>query len=214
MPGRYFVLILGILLAIAGCDRHAYVDPEFGAPVHDEYVVIDGGDVEIAGTQDGYLYLANAQKVPYFLDSGDKVRVDVFGQENLSRIYSVDGGGYISIPLIGTVRARGTTTYGLAGRIAGALRANYLKDPKVTVEVSTYRPFFILGEVKSPGRYSYVNGMTVRTAVAIAGGYTPRASERYVNITRSIDGEPVTMEVPFTYPVKPGDTIYVTERFL
>ena len=96
------------------------------------------------------------EEEPYELDSGDRLRVGVFGQENLSRDYAVDGGGYISMPLIGAVQARGITTFDLERRIAAKLKAKYVKDPKVTVEVQTYRPFFVLGEVRRPGQFPYV----------------------------------------------------------
>lgn len=149
---------------------------------------------------------------PYRLDSGDRLRIVVFGQENLSRSYSVDGGGFISMPLIGAVRARGITTFQLEDTIAAQLKTKYVKDPKVTVEIQTYRPFFILGEVRRPGQFPYVNGMTVQTAVAIAGGYTERAREKKVKLTRRINGRSVTMKVPDGYHVRPGDTIYIMER--
>jgi len=151
---------------------------------------------------------------PYTLDSGDVLRVNVFGQENLSRQYSVDGSGYISMPLIGAVRASGQTSFQLEKKIAAQLKKNYVKDPKVTVEVATYRPFFILGEVRQPGQFPYVNGMTVQNAVAIARGYTERARERKVQLTRRINGRDVKLTVPRDYPIRPGDTIYVMERFL
>jgi polysaccharide export outer membrane protein len=92
----------------------------------------------------------------YRLDSDDRVRVIVFGQDNLSRVYSVDGSGSVSLPLIGPVRARGLTTFELATDMAAELRRKYIKNPKVSVEVETYRPFFILGEVHKPGQYPYV----------------------------------------------------------
>jgi polysaccharide export outer membrane protein len=149
----------------------------------------------------------------YLLDSGDKLRVVVFGQDNLSRLYSVDTSGYVSLPLIGPVYARGCTTIELANRIENELRKKYVKDPKVTVEVEAYRPFFILGEVKRPGQFPYVNAMTVETAVAIAEGYTERANERKVRLTRRFGGVLSTVMVPTDYPVQPGDTIYVLERF-
>jgi polysaccharide export outer membrane protein len=149
----------------------------------------------------------------YRLDSGDRVRIVVFGQDNLSRVYGVDGSGYIAMPLIGAVCARGLTTFQLAADIANQLKRKYLKDPKVTAEVETYRPFFILGEVRQPGQFSYVNGMTVETAVAIAQGYTERANERKVRLTRKFGGVMSTVMVPTDYPVLPGDTIYVLERF-
>ncbi|MCG8558836.1 MAG: polysaccharide export protein [Hyphomicrobiales bacterium] len=149
----------------------------------------------------------------YRLDSGDRLRIVVFGQQNLSRTYGVDGGGYISMPLIGAVAARGATTFELERRIAGQLRVKYVKDPKVTVEVETYRPFFILGEVRRAGQFPYVNGMTVQTAVAIAGGFSERAKESEMELTRRANGRTVTRSVPPNYPVRPGDTIKVTERF-
>lgn len=149
----------------------------------------------------------------YTLDSGDRVRVIVFGQDNLSRVYGIDGSGALAMPLIGPVRARGLTTFELANEIARDLKRKYIKDPKVTVEVETYRPFFILGEVNKPGQYSYVNAMTVEAAVAIAEGYTGRAKQRFVRLTRRFGGVMSTVMVPTDYPVQPGDTIYVLERF-
>ena len=149
----------------------------------------------------------------YRLDSGDRVRVIVFGQDNLSSVYSVDGSGCVALPLIGPIRARGLTTYELSREVAKALKVKYIKDPKVTVEVETYRPFFILGEVNKPGQYPYVNAMTVEAGVAIAEGYTERAKQRMVRLTRKFGGVMSTVMVPTDYPVQPGDTIYVLERF-
>jgi polysaccharide export outer membrane protein len=149
----------------------------------------------------------------YRLDSGDRVRVIVFGQDNLSRVYSVDGSGSVALPLIGPIRARGLTTFQLSTDIAAELRRKYIKDPKVSVEVETYRPFFILGEVHKPGGYPYINGMTVEAAVAVAEGYTERAKKRMVRLTRRFGGVNSTVMVPTDYPVQPGDTIYVLERF-
>jgi polysaccharide export outer membrane protein len=117
------------------------------------------------------------------------------------------------MPLIGQVRARGLTTLQLSTDIAAELRRKYIKDPKVSVEVDTYRPFFILGEVKRPGGYPYVNAMTVEAAVALAEGYTERAKKRMVRLTRRFNGVNSTVMVPTDYPVQPGDTIYVLERF-
>jgi polysaccharide export outer membrane protein len=149
----------------------------------------------------------------YRLDSGDRLRIIVFGQDNLSRVYSVDTSGSVSLPLIGTVRARGLSTVQLSIDIEAELRRKYIKDPKVSVEVEAYRPFFILGEVRRPGQYPYVNAMTVEGAVAIAEGYTERAKKRMVRLTRKFGGINSTVMVPTDYPVQPGDTIYVLERF-
>ena len=150
---------------------------------------------------------------PYLLDSGDRIRVFVYGQPNLSRVYTVDGGGFISMSLIGAVKVRAETTFDLERAITVQLGSKYVKDPKVSVEVAIYRPFFILGEVRTAGQYSYVGGMTVQTAVAIAGGYSERASERKVIISRRINGVIEKLRVSPDMPVLPGDTIHVQERF-
>lgn len=150
---------------------------------------------------------------PYLLDTGDRLRVFVYGQPNLSRLYIVDHDGKITVPLIGAVKARGHTTYALEGSIRSRLGAQFVKDPQVTVDVQQNRPFFILGEVRTAGQYPYVSGMTVETAVAIAGGYSERANERRMKITRRVDGMVDVMEVPPDYVVQPGDTVYIHERF-
>ncbi len=133
--------------------------------------------------------ITGAPAVPYptnRLDSGDQLRVIVFGQDNLSRLYNVDSGGSVALPLIGPIRARGLTTAQLANDIANELKQKYVKDPKVSVEVATYRPFFILGEVNKPGQYPYVNAMTVEAAVAIAEGY--KEKQHMVRLTRKFGG--------------------------
>ena len=150
---------------------------------------------------------------PYLLASGDRVRVIVFGQDSLSNSFAVDGAGNVSIPLIGLVRAYGLTTADLGAAIAARLRQGYLRDPRVSVEVEAFRPFFVLGEVTTAGQYPFINGMTVQNAVAVAGGFTPRGAPDYVVITRVVDGQPVSAEVPLGFPLRPGDTITAKERF-
>lgn len=150
---------------------------------------------------------------PYLLDSGDKLRVFVYGQPNLSRGYTVDHDGNITIPLIGNVRARGHTTQDLEHVVRRELASEYVRDPKVTIDIQQNRPFFILGEVKNAGQYPYVSGMTVETAIAIAGGYSDRASTRKYRISRRINGFVEQIEAPSDYGVYPGDTVYVFERF-
>ena len=149
----------------------------------------------------------------YTLDSGDKLRVVVFGQDGLSNSYTVDPSGNITMPLIGAVHARGATTAALQQSIAARLRQGYIREPYVAVEVETYRPFFILGEVTLPGQYPYVANMTVETAVAIAGGYTPRAFKYQVEISHPVDGTTMRQRVPPNYPVRPGDTVIISERW-
>ena len=148
----------------------------------------------------------------YKLDSGDVLRVTVFGDGDLTNTYAVDKAGYIAFPLIGSVAARGSTTKQLEARIAAGLRNGYFRSPDVAVEVNTYRPFFILGEVGAPGQYTYVPGMTVQNAIAISGGFTPRAEQEDSDVTRTVNGEILTGRVPLSDPILPGDTIYVRER--
>ncbi|HEY8442942.1 MAG TPA: polysaccharide biosynthesis/export family protein [Xanthobacteraceae bacterium] len=150
---------------------------------------------------------------PYTLDSGDRLRVVVFGQDGLSNNYIVDATGKIHMPLIGTVSARGCTTAQLARVIADKLRNGFVREPHVAVEIEIYRPFFILGEVVAPGQYPYVPNMTVETAVAIAGGFTPRAYRYDADISRSASGVTSRQKVPLIAPVRPGDTVTVSERW-
>jgi polysaccharide export outer membrane protein len=151
---------------------------------------------------------------PYLLDSGDRLRIFVYAQPNLSRLYTVDHQGLVAVPLIGNVQARGYTTHGLAQAIRGRLAAKYVKEPYVTVDVVQNRPFFILGEVRNAGQYPYVSGTTVQAAVAIAGGYAERADQRRMQITRQGNGATEKMDVPPDTPIQPGDTIYIYERWL
>jgi polysaccharide biosynthesis/export protein len=150
---------------------------------------------------------------PYTLDSGDRLRIVVFGQDGLSNSYVVGASGNIDMPLIGPVAARAATTDGLAKRIAERLRQGFIREPHVAVEVEAYRPFFILGEVTQPGQYPYVANMTIETAVAIAGGFSPRAFRQTVILNRVVDGQQVRAQVPVTYPLRPGDTVNVQERW-
>ncbi|MDX2159649.1 MAG: polysaccharide biosynthesis/export family protein [Hyphomicrobiaceae bacterium] len=221
MTWRPMLVTILLALALAGC---AHVD-EWATEMHHEpvgteswqTVVIDSGDATDATvvpvSVEGPQAVAD-EDGPYLLDTGDRLRIFVYGQPNLSRLYAVDHGGAISMPLIGRVAARGLTTYALESRIKARLGAKYVKDPEVTVDVSQNRPFFILGEVRNAGQYPYVSGMTVRTAVAIAGGFSERAYQRKIQITRRINGVVEKLDVPDDYVVKPGDTLLVYERFL
>jgi polysaccharide export outer membrane protein len=171
----------------------------------------------LAGPIEAPMPIAQAAMEPeassYALDSGDKLRVVVFGQEGLTASYSVDTSGNITLPLIGAVRARGVGTAGLQQAIAAKLRNGYVREPHVAVEVEAYRPFFILGEVTLPGQYPYVPNMTVETAVAIAGGYTPRAFKKKIEITHQVNGLTERRVVSPNYPVRPGDTVHIAERW-
>lgn len=150
---------------------------------------------------------------PYLLDTGDRLRIFVYGQPNLSRGYTVDHQGHITVPLIGTVRARGLTTQDLETAIATRLATDFVRDPQVTVDIQQNRPFFIHGEVRNAGQFPYVSGMTIETAIAIAGGLSDRGSDRRFRITRRTNGFVEQIEAPADYVVKPGDTVFVYERF-
>lgn len=159
------------------------------------------------------LLLRARLNAPYLLASGDRVRVIVFGQDNLSNSFSIDGAGNISMPLIGLIKAQGFTTADLERVVEERLRNGFLREPRVSIEVEAYRPFFVLGEVTTAGQYPFINGMTVQNAVAVAGGFTPRGSQGDVDVTRIVNGRPETFAAPLTFPVRPGDTIAVRERF-
>lgn len=149
----------------------------------------------------------------YRLASGDRLRIIVFGQDNLSNIYGLDAQGRVAMPLIGAVPAAGHTVRELERNIEGRLRQGFLREPRVSIEVDTYRPFFILGEVNNSGQFPYVVGMTAQTAVAIAGGFSARALQSTAEVTRLIDGVPVTGSVPITAQIRPGDTVVIRERW-
>ena len=149
---------------------------------------------------------------PYVLDAGDRIRVTVFDQANLTNTYAIDQSGYLAFPLVGSVPARGRTAKQLEADIAAQLRQGYLRNPDVSVEIDRYRPIFVLGEVGAAGQYSFVPGMTVQKAIAVAGGYSARATQDNVDITRSINGKVMTGRVLISDPILPGDTIYVRER--
>jgi len=160
-----------------------------------------------------YGYAAPGYQTAYTLDAGDRLRVSVFGQEGISGSYMVDAGGNLNLPLVGTVPARGFTTEQLSRMIGERLKQGYVREPHVTVSIETYRPFFIMGEVTTPGQYAYVPNMTAENAVAIAGGFAPRAKRDTIELTRSSGGQRFTSQVPLNYPMQPGDTVVVKERW-
>ena len=153
------------------------------------------------------------EKTNYRLAAGDTVRVTVYGHEDLSGEFEVDGTGRISLPLIREVDAEGHSLQELEDIITAKLSPDYLKEPRVSAEILNYRPFYIIGEVSEPGSYPYVNGMTVINAVAVAGGFTYRARKGRIRIVReSVDGT-LELDVSNDTVVMPGDVIEVPERF-
>ena len=158
-------------------------------------------------------FAAGGERAEYRLGSGDKIKVTVFGHDDLSGQFLVGGGGDVALPLIGKVRAGGLSVAEFASRVVGALKPDYLTDPRVSVEVLNYRPFYIIGEVKQPGSYPFVDGMTVVNAIALAGGYTYRARENKIHVTRATDPKNVKRPADHDTPILPGDVIEVPERF-
>lgn len=157
---------------------------------------------------------SQAADTGYRLGSGDQLKITVFGETDLSGQYEIDGSGFVAFPLVGEVKAAGGTVRELEKGIASKLSAGYLKNPTVSIEVLTYRPFFILGEVKRPGSYAYKNGLNVLNAVALAGGYTYRAKSSVWVITRSGDKSYNEREITDgAFQIRPGDTIVIPERF-
>ena len=145
----------------------------------------------------------------YRLGAGDKIHIKVLGAEDLTGDYTVGDNGTISSPLIGEVQAGGETRAQLERRVEKKLAEGYLKNPKVSVSILQYRPFYIFGEVAKPGGYPYASGMRVVNAVATAGGYTYRGNQDYVVITRN--GQ--ERKALATAPILPDDVIKVPERF-
>ena len=157
--------------------------------------------------------IAVAYDKAYRLDAGDRLRIVVYGQEGLTNTYAIGAGGSITMPLIGSMPARGRTTSSLASEITAKLRNGFIRDPSVAVEIEAYRPFFILGEVAAPGQYPYVPNLSVESAVAIAGGFSARARRDSVTLTHADAAGPVRTVVPLGTPLSPGDTVLVSERW-
>lgn len=148
----------------------------------------------------------------YALGTGDRLRITVFGEPDLSGQFEVDGTGAISISLIGQVMAAGLTTQQLEQTISTKLADGYMRHPQVSAEIINYRPYYILGEVNTAGEYPYNSGLSVLNAVASAGGFTYRANKRVVYIKSMTGGDEVAYELNSQILVQPGDTIRIGER--
>lgn len=150
----------------------------------------------------------------YRLGAGDKLRVTVYNEPALTGEYNVTPGGAVAFPLIGTIDAAGHTIDEVAHDLTARLAAGYVNDPRVSVEVLNYRPFYILGEVNKPGEYPYVAGLTVEQAVALAGGFTYRANEKTAFLRRQASQTEGSVALRGSQVgVLPGDTIRVGERY-
>ena len=151
---------------------------------------------------------------PYQLNSGDVVRVTVYGDKDLSTTYKIDDAGAISFPLVGPIQVAGVTTKMAAARLSSALAHGFMRNPNVVLEVADYRPFFIQGEVNTSGQFAYVYGITVRSAISIAGGFKDTADCTRVTIYRKAGTEMTKAKVGLDFPLQPGDTVVVGERWL
>ena len=210
---RLSIMVAIAALALSGCMRRpgpvAAVQPSsdldalaYGRPVPG-----------VAAMPVAYAATTSTYDAQYKLDAGDRLRVVVYGQDGLTNSYAIDAGGSITMPLIGRVPARGMTPAGLAAGITSRLRNGFIREPSVAVEIESYRPFFILGEVAAPGQYPYVPNMSVESAVAIAGGFSPRAKRDAVTLTHTTIEGAFRAVVPLGTPLNPGDTVLVSERW-
>jgi protein involved in polysaccharide export with SLBB domain len=146
----------------------------------------------------------------YRLGSGDQIRVIVYGEDDLGGQFTVDGNGFVSMPLIGQVKAAGFAATDLETQITAKLADGYLNSPRVSVEITTYRPFYVIGQVNKPGEYPFVNGMTILNAVALAGGYTDQADDSDVYVRRNGTSKEVEVPADQTTRIYPGDVIRIT----
>jgi polysaccharide export outer membrane protein len=148
----------------------------------------------------------------YKLGTGDKLKVTVYGEEDLSGEFVVDGSGQVQLPLVGQVKAAGLTIHQFVEEVQGALGAKYLRDPRVSVQIENYRPFYIIGEVNKPGEYPFENGLNALGAVALAGGFTYRADDSDVYIRRNGSMKEETLPASAATRIYPGDIVRIGER--
>jgi protein involved in polysaccharide export with SLBB domain len=177
------------------------LNPNLRACADPAAVEIDASGADATGAAAGYR-----------LDSGDKIKMTVYGEDDLSGEFPIDGGGTVRLPLVGEVKAAGLTTSEFEQVVQAKLAHGFLVNPRVNVEVTNYRPFTILGEVNKPGEYPFESGMTILNAVALAGGYTYRAEENTVYIRRKGTRHEVSVSADDKTSVNPGDTVRVAER--
>lgn len=149
----------------------------------------------------------------YILDAGDQIRILVYDEPDLTVELLISDDGKINFPLVGSIYAMGKTTKDIQQSITNGLKGDYLINPSVQVDIVTYRPFYIHGEIKKPGAYAYQPGLTVDQAVALSGGFTERASVSKMYIKKAFDAEKARKLVPLTYSVGPGDTITIEQSF-
>lgn len=203
ISSRLLAIFLAAVLGLAGCGGSG------PGPAATAAAPVSSPDATGAASEQQKAALSDTA---YRLGSGDRVKVVVFNHEDLSGEFGLDGAGNFALPLIGEVQAGGLTTRELEKKIQDKYKDGYLVDPQVGVEVLNYRPFYILGEVKAPGSYQFVNGMTVLNAVALAGGFTYRAKQNSFLLQRN-GSNAQSANVGGDQAILPGDIVTVQERF-
>jgi polysaccharide export outer membrane protein len=164
-------------------------------------------------SQSSFAESENGPDAAYRLGSGDKLHITIFNQTDFNGDYEIDSSGNVQLPLIGSFPAAGMTVAEFQKALTAKLSEGYFVNPNITVAVLNYRPFYIIGEVNKPGEYPYVSGMSILTAVALAGGYTTRANDSEAYIRRSGQNKEVEVPADESSKVQPGDIIRITERF-
>jgi protein involved in polysaccharide export with SLBB domain len=172
-----------------------------------------GGDEILRPTTEDQQAILAAAAVPHRLQPGEKIRVTVYGEQGLSGEYEIDPSGFVSLPLAGTVQATGLTQKELEQKLTQQFSSEYLRNPKVTVSITEFRPFYILGEVEKPGAYPYTGGLNVLSAIAIAGGTTYRANRSKIYIEHAGENGLREYVASAAIPVMPGDVIQIPRRY-
>lgn len=204
---RAIALVLAAL-ALGSCASKAQAGPR--TTVMSEPSVIESTAPNAGGAAAN---TAQALAQSYRLGPGDKLRVIVFQEPDLSGEFEVDSAGMVSLPLIEPINAQGMTIGEFQNAVVAKLSTGYLVDPRVSTEVLNYRPFYITGEVNRPGEYPYVSGMNILKAIAMAGGATYRANTKRIYLTRGNEGEEMVVEPTPDVIIMPGDFIRIPERF-
>jgi protein involved in polysaccharide export with SLBB domain len=172
-----------------------------------------GSDAILQPTAADQQAVASLAEKPYRLQPGEKVRITIYGEAGLSGEYQIDPGGFLSLPLVGVVKAAGISESDLQQLLVKRYSQEYLKNPKITVSVSEFRPFYIIGEVEKPGAYPYTSGLNVLSAIAIAGGTTYRASHSRIYMQHPGESGLSEYTASAAIPVMPGDIIQIPRRY-
>ncbi len=193
-------LVIALAFSVAGCESGT--------------IGVTAPDARTTSPQTAAAAAANPPVSEFRVGAGDKLKVNVFGEQTLTGEYVVDPTGSLAMPLAGSIPVSGATVREVENRIAAKLRGSFIKNPRVAVEIASFRPFYVIGEVTKPGEYPYRAGLNLLSAVAVAGGYTYRANTSRVMITRagsSVEQELDTRSTPVV--INPGDVVRITERF-